>query len=139
MSAPRVFLDTFFVEALLNQRDARHPQAVEFNARLRSYREIWTTEMVLVEVGNALSRTGRAAAVAFIERCYRTPAIRVVSVDTALLGRAVQLYAAREDKTWGLTDCISFVVMHDQGLTDALTADHHFRQAGFRPLLLDDA
>ncbi|HEX5501753.1 MAG TPA: PIN domain-containing protein [Thermomicrobiales bacterium] len=122
-----------------NERDARHRQAAAYNARLRSFREIWTTEAVLVEVGNALSKTNRDAAVDFIGRCYQTPAIHVVTVNTELLGRAVWFYEAHDDKTWGLTDCISFVVMHDRGLTDALTADHHFRQAGFRPLLLDDA
>ena len=49
--------------------------------------------------------------------------------------RAVDLYDDRRDKMWGLTDCLSFVVMQDNGLTDALTADDHFRQAGYRVLL----
>lgn len=52
-----------------------------------------------------------------------------------LYQRAVQLYSDRDDKEWGLIDCMSFVVMGDQGLTDALTADTHFRQAGFNVLL----
>lgn len=42
------------------------------------------------------------------------------------------LFAARPDKAWSLTDCISFGVMRERGLSDALTADHHFEQAGFR-------
>lgn len=61
------------------------------------------------------------------------------SVDTTLLKRALQLYTARADKTWGLTDCISFVVMQDQKLTEAITADQHFVQAGYRALLLINA
>jgi len=93
------------------------------------------TEAVLIEVGNALSAFNRAGAVQFIQQCYYTPNIHVVSVDTALLNRAVQLYDARSDKAWGLTDCISFVVMPRHGITDALTVDHHFEQAGFRALL----
>ena len=44
-------------------------------------------------------------------------------------------YVARRDKNWSLTDCISFVVMKDRGPTQALTADHHFEQAGFKALL----
>lgn len=51
--------------------------------------------------------------------------------------QALTLYQSRSDKTWGLTDCISFVVMQQHNLTDALTADRHFIQAGFRALMLD--
>ena len=47
----------------------------------------------------------------------------------------MQMMAARKDKDWSLTDCISFVVMHERGLPDALTTDKHFEQAGFRALL----
>lgn len=58
-------------------------------------------------------------------------------MDTALFGRAVALYAARQDKGWGLTDCLSFLVMWDQQIADALTTDRHFQQAGFRALMLE--
>lgn len=61
--------------------------------------------------------------------------MRSESVSTQLLLRAVDLYERRSDKTWGLTDCLSFVVMQENELTDALTADQHFRQAGYRVLL----
>ena len=47
----------------------------------------------------------------------------------------MDLYDSRNDKQWSLTDCISFVVMQDYEITDALTGDHHFEQAGFRALL----
>ena len=59
----------------------------------------------------------------------------VVPVTTDLLNRGLDLYMSREDKSWGLTDCISFVVMQEQNLTDAVTADKHFVQAGFQILL----
>lgn len=58
-------------------------------------------------------------------------------VDSELLARAIALYTNRSDKEWGLTDCISFVVMQERGLTDALTTDHHFVQAGFHNLLAE--
>lgn len=61
-----------------------------------------------------------------------------ISVSTELFDRAVALYAARMDKEWGITDCISFVVMQERGLTAALTTDAHFEQAGFRALLLEE-
>ena len=58
-------------------------------------------------------------------------------MDTALLRKALELYRSRDDKEWGLTDCISMVVMQEQGLLEVVTADHHFKQAGFRASLLD--
>jgi len=135
MNGERLLLDTVFVQALLNRRDQYHAQARAFLPRVRTAAEVWVTEAVLIEVGNALSAVNRTAVVQFIEQCYLTANLRVVSVDTPLLTRALQLYHQRPDKTWGLTDCISFVVMQSQGLTDAVTADEHFIQAGYRALL----
>jgi len=56
-------------------------------------------------------------------------------IDTSLLNRALDLYGSRSDKEWGLTDCVSFVVMEEQGISLALSTDVHFKQAGFKPLL----
>ena len=137
MSAERFFLDTTYVQALLNQRDQYHRPARALFPRVRAAREVWVTEAVFTEVGNALADSLRTNVVAFIERCYTTANIRVVSIDTALFRRALDFYRERPDKAWGLTDCLSFLVMQDQGLIDALTADEHFRQAGFRPLLCE--
>lgn len=135
MKGDRLFLDTVFIQALLNRRDQYHDKAKAFFPRLQNAVEVWVTEAVLIEVGNALSAVNRTAAIQFIEQCYRTDNIRVMTVDTQLLTRAMQLYQTRPDKTWGLTDCISFVVMEEQGLMDAVTADIHFVQAGYRALL----
>jgi predicted nucleic acid-binding protein len=137
VSAERFFLDTTYVQALLNRRDQYHRSARALLPRVRAAREVWVTEAVFTEVGNALADSRRTNVVAFIERCYTTANTRVVSIDTVLFRRALDFYRARPDKAWGLTDCLSFLVMQDQNLTDALTADEHFRQAGFRPLLCD--
>ncbi len=135
MKPARLFLDTTFVQVLLNKNDQYHVIAKSRLTELRTATEVWTTEAILIEIGNALSATQREAAVRFINRCYATPNTHVVSVDTALLKRASSLYRERADKEWGLTDCISFVVMADQDLVDAMTADRHFIQAGFRALM----
>jgi hypothetical protein len=55
-------------------------------------------------------------------------------MKTWFAGRGIQLYNSRLDKDWSLTDCISFVVMRERGITEALTGDHHFEQAGFTTL-----
>ena len=61
--------------------------------------------------------------------------VTIVPPDDALFHRGVEFYAQRPDKDWSLTDCISFVVMEERGIREALTGDHHFEQAGFAALL----
>ena len=68
---------------------------------------------------------------------WNDPGFTIVNVSTALFEEARHLYSSRNDKDWSLTDCISFVVMKQQRLTDALAIDKDFGQAGFRPLLRD--
>jgi len=128
-------MDTFFVEALLNQNDSYHEEAKQYYSNIRSS-EIWITEAILIEIGNALSRYNRDGFVKFFRQCYKASNMRIIPIDNELLKSAANFYDMRKDKEWGLTDCISFVVMKQYGLIDALTADHHFEQAGFRPLLV---
>jgi predicted nucleic acid-binding protein len=135
MSDDRFLLDTVFVQAFLDRKDQLHAIAKAKSGLLHSAKEVVVTEAILVEIGNALSDKNRLGAVAFIDTCYQTPNIRVVSVDSRRLQEALALYRSRPDKRWGLTDCISFVVMREFGLTAALTADEHFVQAGFRALM----
>ncbi len=137
MNSERLLLDTAYIQALLNRADQYHAAALRLLLRVQAASEVWITEAVLVEVANALSAINRPLAVAFIRQCYGTANIHVVVIDTPLLMRGLQLYENRADKAWGLTDCLSFVVMREQGLTEAVTADHHFRQAGFRALMLE--
>ena len=132
------FLDTAYVLALLNPNDVYHQQAKALLPSVRIAQEVWITEAILVEIGNALARSNRSVAVAFINSCYITPNVKVVSIDSVLLRRAMDFYHSRKDKEWGLTDCISFIVMEDHGLTEALTTDEHFQQAGFGALLRDE-
>ncbi len=137
MDKERIFLDTAFILALMNRRDSYHHKAKTLMNRVRHASEIWLTEAVLTEVGNALSSGDRKAAADFITSCYNTPAFKVVSVTTSLMKKGVELYRSRIDKEWGLTDCISFVVMKEEELSLVMTADKHFSQAGFIPLMLE--
>ena len=96
----------------------------------------------MIEFGNALGAIDRPRAAGAIERFLNASSVnggvvRIVPVDTNLLRRGLDLYSSRRDKDWGLTDCISFEVMREMGLADALTADRHFVQAGFRAMLLE--
>jgi predicted nucleic acid-binding protein len=138
MNGERLFLDTAFIQALVNRHDQYHPIALRYFPRMRRAGEVWVTEAVLLEVGNALSAIDRSAAELFIRICYSTANMRVVPTDTDLFMRGLELYGDRPDKNWSLTDCISFVVMQENGLTDAMTTDTHYRQAGYRALLLEN-
>lgn len=130
------FLDTSYVLALVNTRDKFHKRA-RSTSRLVTTGFV-TTEAVLIEVGNSLAHEKwRPLGVETLDWLRHSPDIEIVPVDSALLDRATAFYGARMDKEWGLTDCISFVVMQERGLTNALTADRHFVQAGFQNLLVD--
>ncbi len=138
MNKGQIFLDTAFVQALINPRDQFYVLANKLEARMQTATVVWVTEAVLIEIGDALSALDRAAAIRFINRCYSSSKISVVKIDTDLLKRGLSLYESRSDKNWGLTDCISFVVMQNKSLTEALTSDRHFIQAGFTALMLEN-
>ena len=129
-----VFADTFFFFAILNRADPLHQRATTYSRNTRLLRI--TTDWVITELADGLSRAAeRERFLDLYRHIQLSPAIRVVPASRPLLEAAIALYASRTDKDWTLTDCVSFVVMRDEGLTQALTADHHFEQAGFSALL----
>ncbi len=129
-----VFADTFYFLALLNDRDAAHDRAVSAS-RAPGLRLV-TTELVLVELADALCRPGqREEAMALWNVVQTDPTFRLIPTTSELIKRGRELYGERPDKEWSLTDCISFVVMREEQLTEALTGDRHFEQAGFKPVL----
>ncbi len=130
-----VFADTFYFLALLNPADQAHARAVAFT---RSFRDrMVTTDWVITELADALAGTaqGRAEALATLADLRTDPDAEIVPFSPGLMADGLDLYARRPDKQWSLTDCVSFVVMERDGITDALTGDHHFEQAGFAALL----
>jgi predicted nucleic acid-binding protein len=128
------FADSFYFFALLNRHDEAHAAAVAYNARLR--RPLVTTAFVLIEVADGLAdTTGRELFTALRKKLSTDRRATIVPPELDLFERGAALYESRLDKAWSLTDCTSFVVMRDRGITDALTADHHFEQAGFSALL----
>src|SRR5712691_9917545 len=128
------FLDTVHILALLNPRDALHERALAASEEAPA--RLVTTEAVLMEVADALCLPAtRPWAVDAIDDLRKDPDVTCVPMGGKLFAKAFDLYRQRPDKDWSLTDCASFVVMADMKLADALTADVHFEQAGFRALL----
>ena len=129
-----VFGDTWYYLALLNRRDTGHESAYRWSAA--NARPVVLTDFVLLEVGDAFSRgSARERFLRLVALLRSDPNTTVVPADRELLERGLRLFAERPDKDWSLTDCISFVVMRERGIAEALTADHHFEQAGFTILL----
>lgn len=131
-----VFLDTAYAIALTSASDEFHLRAVALAEELEaSATRLITTWAVLLEIGNALSRVQyRHAAIQLLTSLCTDPSVEILPLSDRLLEQALQLYSARQDKEWSLTDCISFVVMQERDMPYALTTDEHFQQAGFRAL-----
>ena len=129
-----VFADTFYFLALTNPRDQAHGDAVAWTQGFSG--KMLTTSWVLTEFADAMSDPrNRMEFVSTLRDLQANPQMQIVEPDPQLFDAGVRLYGSRPDKGWSLTDCISFVVMQREGITDALTGDHHFEQAGFVALL----
>lgn len=133
----KVFVDTAAWLALVNKTDGLHSQAKEIRNELTQKKcSIVTSNLVLVETVNALSREAfRQTAIQFMQVLQNSKGIEIVEVDKGLFKQGWELFAARTDKDWSLTDCISFVIMKRQKIKNAFTSDHHFVQAGFEVLI----
>ena len=134
----RWFVDTYYLLALLSPEDEGHTKALAF-ARQRRGRFL-TTQWVFMELLDGVADTAyRSSAVEFLKTFTKEANVSVVPASNDWFTRGLKLYQDRPDKEWSLTDCISFLVMKDLGIQEALTADHHFEQAGFTALLKDQA
>jgi uncharacterized protein len=128
------YADTSLFVAFLNPRDEFHNLAVDF-IQDESHLLV-TSPWVIVELGNFLSKwSARRRFVSFVRDLSTDSQVQIEPLNYEALQRGLDLYDRRPDKRWSMTDCISFVIMRDRGLTEALTTDHHFVQAGFKIFL----
>jgi predicted nucleic acid-binding protein len=129
-----VFADSVYFFALLNARDTLHQRAVSFATQ--SENPLVTTAWIITEVADGLcARAIRESVVRLWDILQSSADVEIVLPSSELFQEGLERYRERPDKNWSLTDCISFLVMEQRGITDALTADHHFQQAGFSALL----
>lgn len=137
MAAADVFFDTAGFLALWDASDVHHAGAVRMQGELtRKHRRFLTTEYVVDEtVTLLLVRHSRRAAVDFLDTVERSEALRLEWIDPARFHAAAAWFRTHADKEWSFTDCASFATMRELRIRDAFTTDHHFRQAGFVPLL----
>jgi predicted nucleic acid-binding protein len=129
-----LFADTSFYVAIFSPLDALHAKAKTLAAAHRG--GVITTEFVLIEVGNFFCRgNGREVFKTVMENLRAAEDVEIVPASPGLFDKGLALFNSRPDKEWSLTDCTSFAVMQERAMTEALTADHHFVQAGFIALL----
>lgn len=126
-----LFVDTGYIIALINENDNHHQQAVSLAKRYSGY-PLVTTDAVLLETGNALSRIARRQCSQLIHSFHEAEEMTLIHMNPMLFKQALSMFDKYQDKTWGLVDCLSFLVMREMQITAALTFDHHFVQAGFR-------
>jgi len=129
-----VFADSFHFLALLNCKEALHERAMPEHCR--AWPKMVTTDCIILEIGDALCNPrDHDDSLAFYELLQADRRFKIIQLSPALLERDIKRFHDRQDKDWPLTDCISFVVMEDENIREALTGDRHFEQAGFKALL----
>jgi predicted nucleic acid-binding protein len=135
-----LFADAVYWIAMTRRREQLRARSVQWKRWLDDYQgRLVTTEAIFWEWLNLLAApVTRAQAAAGYRLCHADARVEVVPFAPARIQTAFELYQTRADKGWSLTDCLSFVVMRERRLTSALTSDHHFVQAGFRALLLEE-
>ena len=133
----RLFVDTAYWVARLNLDDQWHRQAKQLESQVKT-RKWLTTELVLVEFLNYFSgfrAKTRAEVVTVVRSIIAGSQVDVVWQTQELFAAGLALYESRLDKGYSLTDCVSMVVMQQEGITEVLTRDRHFAQEGFTILV----
>ena len=134
-----VFVDTSGWASFFVRTEPHHAKAIELMTQWQQLNgRVVTTNYILSELAALFTsplRVPRSTILDCIQTICSRPWVEVVHIDPSLDEAAWKLFGDRLDKEWSLVDCASFVVMQQRGLTDALTADHHFEQAGFVRLL----
>ena len=132
-----IFADTNYWIARVNVHDQWYDRVIEVEQTLGAVNLV-TTESVLIELLNFFAEYPariRQTAVAFVYYLLDDLSIEVLPHTRATFLAGLELYEARLDKGYSLTDCISMNVMREREINEILTHDHHFAQEGFTVLL----
>jgi len=134
-----VFVDTAGWASLFVKTEPYHLPALRiFDNLEREGVALITTNYVLTELIALFHRPLRVPRLVlfnYIDTLKAAPYVHIVYVDQTLDTAGWDLLKARPDKSWSLVDAVSFALMQKRHITEALTTDHHFAQAGFVPLL----
>lgn len=132
-----VFADTSYWVALLNPRDSLHRNACDVSQSLEPF-QIITSEFVLLETMKLLLKSGlhlKHVAYTTIKSLQRSPDVEIIPSSSRLFREALAVYIQHDDKEWDGIDCASYCIMKEYRISEILSADHHFKQMGFKVLL----
>jgi predicted nucleic acid-binding protein len=137
MAGREVFVDTSGLYALVDRKDAHHPAArTVVERQLRYGRRLLVTDYVVAETVNlANARSGTGVAIRVLDLLEQSVGIRIEWIGMARFDMTKAFFRKHADHAYSFTDCTSFVVMRELKLSQALTSDRHFTQAGFEALL----
>ena len=137
--AEQILADTSGWATWLVRSQALHARAVDWLNRWHAEgSRLVTTNYILAELVALLTsplRIPRTTQIAFLTDLQSASWVEIVHVDPGLDHEAWNLWKSRPDKDWSLVDCASFALMQRRAISEALTTDHHFEQAGFVRLL----
>ena len=137
-TAESIFIDTSFFIALMNESDQYHMIAKKFSKIIRVNNPLFLTEGIILELGDAFCKNKRQEVNSIINSLYGSNQCTIIPIQTNLIKDSLKFFSNRRDKTYSLTDCMSFIVMRTLGIHYSLSSDTHFQQEGFCPLLLVD-
>jgi len=129
-----MLIDTSGFFCIHDKAERHHNLANEIN---QEFRARITTNYILAEyVALAIVRgLSQRKIAAFSKEILEDETIEIIWVDEKIHAEAVELLNERQDKTYSLCDAVSFVIMRERQITQALTTDKHFEQEGFVRLL----
>lgn len=132
----KIFADACYWIALASKHDELHDKAKNVSKTLGQFQYV-TADEVLNEFLTFFRKhlELRLTALKMVRAILNDPNTIVIRQTHNSFLQGLQFYEKRPDKQYSLTDCISMVIMEREGLTEVLTEDHHFEQAGFTILL----
>jgi uncharacterized protein len=130
-------VDTSGFYALLIKADDRHAAADRhLREAKRRKRRFVTSDYVLDETATLLKARGHVHLLgAFFEKVLASHACRIEWMDPERFQAVQAFFLKHLDQAWSFTDCLSFCIMKELRLQEALSKDGHFHEAGFVVLL----
>lgn len=132
-----IFGDTSYFVAVFNPGDQWHSEAIEVERNVGPF-ELVTTDFIILEVANYFSRSRsdvKEGIVNSVRAMFEDDSIKIIKCTHEAALNGLDLYEARSDKSYSLTDCISMNVIRERGIHEVLTHDRNFKQEGFLVLL----